>query len=254
MKISKSLNSVANWSLLRVLLVVNCTVVVLSVWTGISHGDLRANFDEESLITWLSMLQLLAIAIVSAGLYLLRCWGQWSWRSPALLWLLISLGFVFLAVDEFTEIHERMDIAIHTLFNIQENAITDRIDDVIVGLYGIVAAGLVYKYRGEIKRYSTVLPLIVISFIVLFVMVFLDVLTNRPDILSLLLGTDFGLVARTSLEVLEEFCKLTVGSLFLVSVCRAFRAERRMRSANDADRLSTADVPSVTFVDRITNR
>ncbi|MEM8613822.1 MAG: hypothetical protein AAGF93_17485 [Cyanobacteria bacterium P01_H01_bin.105] len=212
--------------LLTILLTVNVIVVGLSIWAGISEGDLRTYFDEESFITWLSTFQLLAIAIVSAGLYILRSRQRWSWRSPAIVWLLIALGFAFLAADEFYEYHERLDIWLHGLLGIEETGLTDRTDDVIVGLYGVIAAGIAYRYRHEIKRYRNILPLLWSGFAVLFVMVFLDILTNRPDILSFMLGLDTALPVRNALEVLEEFCKLTVGSLGLVSVCRAFRTEK----------------------------
>ncbi|MEM1241817.1 MAG: hypothetical protein AAGI45_18455, partial [Cyanobacteria bacterium P01_H01_bin.26] len=207
---------------------VNLMVVLVSVWDGASRGDVLMSFDEDSVHTWVSAIQLLATAVVSAKLYQLRWESPWSWRSPALLWLLIAFGFAFLAVDELKEIHESMDVWLHTLLDLQENAITDRIDDVIVGLYGATAVGLVYRYRQEIKRYKNVLPLIFTGFIVLFVMVFLDLLTNRPDVLSMLLGDRTGLVARNIFAILEEFCKLTAGSLFLGSIYRASRIERRM--------------------------
>lgn len=220
------------WSLIATLLGINVVAVMLSVWAGLSQRDLQTYFGEGSFITWMSALQLLTIAFTSLRLYLLRRKQQtWSsWRSPILVWLLIALGFIFLAADELVEIHEQLDAWLHTIWSIQETAFTDRIDDVIVGLYGIVAAGLVYRYRLEIKRYRQVLPLIFISFAVLFVMILLDVLTNRPDILSLMLSGDAVLPVKSTLEVLEEFCKLAVESLCLASVYQALNAERlRMR-------------------------
>lgn len=225
---SSRLGSSQGWSLITSLLGINTVAVLLSVWVGISQGNLPAYFGEGSVITWISALQLLAIAFVSLKLYLLRDGQQrWSWRSPTFIWLLVALGFVFLAADELLEIHEQLDAWLHTIWSIQETALTDRIDDLIVGLYGVAAAGLVYLYRREIKRYSQLLPLIFISFAVLFVMVFLDVLTNRPDILSLVLSSEAVPPVKSTLEVLEEYCKLIVGSLFLASMYQAFSAERR---------------------------
>ncbi|MGD1856376.1 MAG: hypothetical protein ACFB2W_19230 [Leptolyngbyaceae cyanobacterium] len=228
MKISVPLGSSRTWALLAVLLGINVTVVALSVWAGVSQRNLQAYLGEGSVITWLSGLQLLAVAFVSLKLYRLRGQRQWSWRSPALFWLLISLGFVFLAADELVEIHEQLHAWLHQAWNIQETGLTDRIDDAIVGLYGAVAAGLVYRYRGEIKRYSNVLPIFSAAFAVLAVMVFLDILTNRPDILPWLLGSDAALPVQSTFEVLEEFCKLVVESLCLAGMYRALRSERRI--------------------------
>ena len=212
--------------LLKILLTINTLVVVLAVWTGINEGNVRAYFNEESFITSLSTVQLIAIALLSMGVYIRRCRKDWSWHSPTFVWLIIAVGFVFLAADEHMEIHERFDVWLHGILRIEENAITDRIDDVIVGLYGMAAAGLVYRYRAEMKRYRHVLPLLLTGFTFLFAMVFLDLLTNRPDILSFLLGMDMGLIMQTALGVLEEFCKLTACTFFVGSIYQAFRTAK----------------------------
>ena len=47
-------------------------------------------------------------------------------------WGLIAGGFVFLAVDEALQIHERLDFVIHKALNIRETALTDRLDDAII--------------------------------------------------------------------------------------------------------------------------
>ncbi|MEM7795797.1 MAG: hypothetical protein AAF579_15260 [Cyanobacteria bacterium P01_C01_bin.118] len=241
------------WPLLRVLLILNGVVVVLSAWAGIKDGNLQAYFDEESVVTWLSGLQLIAVAVVAMRMYRLRCQRRWSWKSPAFIWLLIAFGFVFLAADELLEIHEQLDKWLHTIGNIQETALTDRLDDAIVGGYGMLALGLVYGYRRELKRYRSVFPLMVASFIPLFVMVVLDLLTNRPDILPFLLGADTAFPVKSTLEVLEEFCKLMVSSFLLASIFQAFSLEKLRRTAA-MESIATAAAPDTSSDDRTTSQ
>ncbi|MEM1241326.1 MAG: hypothetical protein AAGI45_15920, partial [Cyanobacteria bacterium P01_H01_bin.26] len=66
MKFLMSLDLVAKWPLLAVLLTVNLMVVLVSVWDGASRGDVLMSFDEDSVHTWVSAIQLLATAVVSA--------------------------------------------------------------------------------------------------------------------------------------------------------------------------------------------
>lgn len=222
--------SLGTWQLLTILVTINVAVVGLSVLAGIREENIETYFDEGSIVTWLSAIQLLAGSIVSATLYRLRSKQLRGWRSPGLIWLLIALGFVFLAADELVQIHENLDIWLHSVLNIQESPITDRIDDAIVGLYGILAAGLVYQYRREIKRHRKVFPFMLSGFAMLSAMIFLDFLTNGDDVLVALLGNDTGLVAKTALEVAEEFCKLMVESLLLTGLYCAFVDEHRLNT------------------------
>ncbi len=48
------------------------------------------------------------------------------------IWLFVSLGFAYLALDEALSIHESIDIAGHWLLGATETGVTDRADDLIV--------------------------------------------------------------------------------------------------------------------------
>ncbi len=83
-------------------------------------------------------------------------------------------------------IHENIDHQIHYVFNLQETILTDRIDDVIIGLYGLAGIGVLIAYRDELKTYREALPFFTCGFVLLFTMVGLDLFTNRNDILPVL--------------------------------------------------------------------
>lgn len=125
-------------------------------------------FDDGGFITWFSFLQLLIIAGLSAKIYALR--RKQSQENQTQLWKIIAGGFLFLALDEVTQIHEKTDNLIHWLFQIQENNLTDRIDDLIVFLYGLLALALFYYFRAELRQYRHAIPWFVASFALMFLM------------------------------------------------------------------------------------
>jgi hypothetical protein len=159
-------------------LAVSAAVMIYS-YTGANH------FKEGGFITILSVFQLLAISWLSYKILQARDVTRRCslWRDSSAVWGIISLGFLFLAADDLFEIHENIDRLIHYVFNLQETGLTDRIDDILIGLYGLAGIGVLIVYRDELKTYREVLPFFTCGFVLLFTTVALDVLTNRKDIL-----------------------------------------------------------------------
>ncbi len=127
-------------------------VVALMIYsdTGIN------NFKEDGFITQLSVFQLLMISWLSFKVFKARSVTRKGsfWRDSSVVWWVISLGFLYLAADEHFKFHERIDRQIHNVFNLQETGFTDRIDDLLVGLYGLVGIGVLIIYRNEWKIYK----------------------------------------------------------------------------------------------------
>ena len=133
-----------------------------------------------------------------------------------MIWALAAVGFVILALDEKLMWHERFDFFVHEFFAIEETAVTDRIDDVIIGIYGLIGIVAIYLFRREIGQYSQVNLLLVLGIVLLFTTVLLDILVNRYDIIPALLGE--GSFARHLYRwggVLEESIKLTAEGVFI---------------------------------------
>ena len=139
---------------------------------------------------------------------------------------MICLGFVFLAFDDYCSIHENVDRWIHHVLGMKETGLTDRIDDVLVGLYGIIGVATLYHYRSEIAKYRQMLPYLVVGFFLLFTMVVLDIVTDRMDILTALMRNDLAQTNHLYLSIAEDSCKVFAESYFLVGLYQGCQLAR----------------------------
>lgn len=175
-------------------------------------------FKEGSFITVFSALQLLAIARLSQLIFRARDAGRTTsiWKSSSVVWAIVAVGFVFLAADEVLKIHEKLDYLIHDIFSIEETGFTDRIDDILVGLYGVIGIAVLIVYRKELIACQARFALFGFGFVLLFIMVALDALTNRKDILLELFNQDLGLTLHTWLSMLEDSLKVFSEAFFIL--------------------------------------
>lgn len=210
-------------SLLVRLLGLNFLAIALALAIGIPHGNLASQFGETKFITKFSALQLLAVGWLAFQIFKARrpAPPAPAWRTPALLWAIIAAGFCFLALDELLKIHERMDEWIHLLFGIQQTALTDRIDDLIVGLYGLIGLVVLGIYRAELKLFRPAIPYFIGGFILLFAMVAVDVGANAKDVLPALVREEQVKTALQAFTALEESFKILGEAVFILAFHRA---------------------------------
>jgi hypothetical protein len=177
------------------------------------------SFGEGGFITLLSVLQLLLIALLSWKIFQARrvTKSEFLWRDSAMVWALIALGFAFLSVDEVFKIHEGIDHLIHSVFNLQETGVTDRLDDIIIGLYGLIGLGVLFAYRNELKIFKKALPLLFLGFVLLFAMVVLDVLTNRNDIFPAIFAQNYADILYLSFSLAEDSAKVFAEASFVLA-------------------------------------
>jgi hypothetical protein len=121
-----------------------------------------------------------------------------------------------LAADEIFKIHENIDFLIHRVFGIQETGLTDRIDDFLVGLYGLLGIGVLFAYRNQLKTYREAFPFFIFGFVLLFSMVAFDVVTNRNDILPLIFDHHLAATLYTYLSLAEDSLKIFAESFFIL--------------------------------------
>ena len=218
----------ANRLLYRVLafdlLAVSATVAIASRFQQTQH-----QFGDSGFITYFSAIQLLIASFLACKVFQIRSQKMFilPWRSSSAIWLLISAGFCFLALDDLLMIHESTDKAIHAILRMQETGLSDRIDDVIVGLYGLLALGAFAAYRKELKRYLAALPFAVAAFVLLFAMVGVDIMTNRNDLLLTMFSLEQVIDIKSWIFVLEEGLKLLSEAFFIVAVHSCLQIAKR---------------------------
>ena len=218
----------------RVIAVVLCAdLLFLAIAIGdgqFFHGDPRRRFQEGQSVTWVSAAHLVALGLVAWRILVLRKAQsrQPILRSPLLIWALMAAGFLFLAADELFEIHEQVDLAIHSLFAITETNLTDRIDDLLVLLYLVIGLAAVCIARNELWRYRGTLSFFAAGFALALAMVVLDVLTNDVDLLRMFLPRAYlGPVFLWAI-VAEDVFKVLAEGFFLLGFIQALQMTRRM--------------------------
>ena len=226
---SPSALGLASRTLKRVL-AINAAAVVATVVICLPFNLVEQQFEDGGFITYFSFVQLCLLSYISYKVFRERALGlMFFWRYPLTVWLLISAGFAFLALDELFMIHEWMDKTIHVIGRFPETGLSDRIDDLIVGLYGLTAIGVLVHYRCELKKYRQVLPYVVIGFTLLFLMVGVDVLTNRDDILRAIFSREIAASIMSWAFILEESLKLFSEAFLVIAAYLCYRKAQKIR-------------------------
>ena len=206
-------------SVLLITLSVNVCFIALGFLLGKSPEQYFGK--EASPITWVSFFQLLTIAVLS--------WKTFKIRKGMLLWGIIALGFLFLSIDEVARIHENMDSFIHKkILHMHETALSDRLDDLIVGFYALIGMGTLYFYREELKKYQKAMFFLVISFILIFSMVGTELIANRFDVLPALIPSHhLAKQVYVSCKVLEEVFKLFAEAFLISTFYQCFQLAKQ---------------------------
>lgn len=205
----------------------NLLVAVAAVIICESGG--KNHFRESGFVTWFSTAQLLVISWLNHRIFKIRSLDRKGspWTHFSAVWLLLSLGFLFLAMDEQFKIHENVDELIHETFEIKETNLTDRIDDVIVGVYAVAGACFLFFFRHEVIRQRKSRPLFLLGFVLLFVTASLDALTNREDLLRKFFDRDQIARLENPIYYVEESAKIFGEAAFMLAFCAILLAETR---------------------------
>jgi len=199
----------------RVIIFLNISIIT---WAVIASPvrDLLYHFQENRLVTYFSAFQLICTALMSFLVFDTAQLNRNQLKTKNLeqqshyVWLLIALGFLLLSFDEVLMIHEQLDKAIHSIYAISENRWSDRLDDLLILLYCILAIFILWKHRKNLFIYKeTLIKYLYIIFLLVLIMVVLDVITNRQDIIKN--DSVFQL-----LQIFEEISKLAAEALCLV--------------------------------------
>lgn len=212
----------------RVILL-NLAAIFATVVLASPFEKVYRQFEDGGFITYFSVIQLFMLSYFTCKIFKIRSNASIApWRSPIAIWGIFSLGFSFLALDDLLMIHEWFDELIHEIWRIQETGLSDRIDDIIVGGYGLIAVALLVIYRRELKKYIVVMPTVVAAFVTLFLMVGVDILTNRDDILLMLFQQSTVYSIDSWSFVLEEGLKLLAEGFFIIAAHTCLKIAHRI--------------------------
>jgi len=178
--------------LLRII-IANLVLVGFTVCLGLwKSGNPSRYFGEGRFTTGASCLQLLAVAACAFGIFMARRRTIPGSRliAPTLVWLLVGVGFVFLACDDAFQIHEDLDHKIQAFFQMRPTALGDHIDDALIAFYGLIGLAVLWICRREVLRFRPEMQAaLVIGFIFLALSVACDALAGDRGVL-LSLGGD----------------------------------------------------------------
>ncbi len=197
-------------------------LVDTAIWiVAVTAGETPATFmGEGRLISFVSGAHLIAASVVAFLVFQTRKasdTGDKHIRRSFCLWFFIALGFAYLTVDELAQIHEALDHLIHHVFHIRQNHWSDRLDDLIVLLYGVGGILLLYGYRLEWTRFQGFRRYLVAGFAIFLAMVGVDIITDRPDIVSMFIhGKSHYTPVMKWLAAVEEGLKI-LGEVFFLA-------------------------------------
>lgn len=206
-----------NRSVLFITLLISDSVLIfLAVYLGASGKNPLKNFEEGGFITWVSTGKFIVMAALSTIIYHFSSQARQEHcrRFYSAIWLLMAAGFLFLAGDELFQWHEKADELIHQVLNMKETRLSDRIDDLIVGVYLVLGLTVLYGGRREVLQYLTMFPFIITAFAISIIMVFLDMYTN-------LAPGDWISPAIYRLSITEDALKIYAESFFLMAFINA---------------------------------
>lgn len=221
--------------LLVFLLLLDTTITIVTI---LHHSETKStllHFDEWGIVTLISALHLIVTAMLAALVFGARHPAQQSfrWRESSAIWMIMTVGFCFLAIDELLSVHEFIDISLHRTLGWQETPLSDRLDDLLLGLYALIGLGVLYVYREELHRYRQTRPFFAWGFALFFLSMALDTLINNgdnSDQLAIFLSPDMVVTVRFYLGAVEEFFKLLAATCFLTGVFAILQMARAQSS------------------------
>jgi hypothetical protein len=200
--------------------------VTLALGSAIAMGESPGlHFEEEGFITYVSCLQLLIAAILAGKIFgRERATHNFKTAKSELFWLIISIGLFFLALDDALEIHENIDLWLHSFFDFQETNFTDFADDIVVGGYVLLFLVYIAKKWQTIQVYKPSFRFFKIGFILTVVMIIFDLVSNNDYFTSLFLEDPAqGRVIRQVLGVLEDILKIFAEGIFIVGIYKCWQ-------------------------------
>jgi hypothetical protein len=225
---------------LRIALLISVGLSAAPLLFGLPPHEVAAEASHIAVISWAL---LLACAWLAGGVFRIRVRSlKLRLGSPAIVWLLMAVGFFYLSQDEVLRFHERMDDALNTILHLHGPERLDWIDDAIVGTYGLAALLVLRIYQRELRAVGTSVPKLVWGFGLMALMVALDAASNRPSF-SLILTNNAGAARalRDWMGCTEEVLKVAAETFFLAAVYESRERARALIAPSPSPAGSAAE-------------
>ena len=209
----------------KILLGLLFALQALIVTAGIiSVGDIGHKFESGLIPSGLSFFQLIIIALLSWRIFV-HASSDISYRKKScILWAIVAFCFLYISLDEIFEIHIMLKHLIYHLLNLQDNFFTARIDDLIVGIYGLAGVSLFYIYRNELMRFQSANVFFYFAALFFLAMILFDAFNARNDIFPRLISNPFLINHLHSLFVfMEEVFKFITEACLIVFLYTCLR-------------------------------
>lgn len=219
---SSPFRGISHKRLLFIVLFLETVAIAIAI---LRPNDAFHHFEEGGSITILSCLQILAVAVLAGMIFRLEKRSLDSkLRKNAGFWLIVGIGAFLLALDDALSLHEQLDVWLHGVFNIEETMVTDLADDIIVGIYLILALIYVASQWKTLQIFRSSFNYFKIGFVLGGLMVVLDILSNNFLFVSMVTD-DPNLMGKmiSWLGIVEETAKIAAEGFFLAGVYQCWR-------------------------------
>ncbi len=151
--------------------------------------------SEKGAVTALSAFFLTAASAFSLAttIALFRAGDRHTW-----VWIILALGFAFLAFDEMLEFHERIGALIERFLSV---GVFRGWNDIIVILYGVVALPVVVALLPALMRWRFVTEMFATAFVFYAAHTLIDSVSEPPSSFSIILEESAKLLSGTFLVI-----------------------------------------------------
>lgn len=212
-------------SIYFVIILIDLASIIGSVLLGKTPQEF---FEEGEFITWLSCVHLAVLGGICLCSLLLLSHQECRTREVKVrtaFWALCCAGFFFLCADEWFEIHENLDFWIHNTLGMKETHLTDRLDDLIVLLYGVLFVTGAFKFYKEVLEHKGMVRWLVVALVLFLIMSIFDFFSN-DDYLYQFLANDRGLDKEIGiiLGTIEDSFKLLAEGALVIAFMEGFHS------------------------------
>jgi hypothetical protein len=180
-------------------------MIFFCIKDGLDDGNIMLRFNEKEAVTFMSALMLGLISLISLVMYLIKKKVGTQGKGFRF-WLLSSIGFFYLSMDEYFMAHEGMDEMVGSLFGKDIKAWG--LDGLVIGAFGLIALGVCFYFRKELFRHKDMFPFLFLGAFCLLGTVVFDQLWRLENV-------------ALTMEVIEESIKIVGVSFFFAAFLTA---------------------------------